>query len=70
MDYTEGHRAAQMMEKDGGHFASAIAKAYYQADSANAQRLRCAFIDLFEDYYARWEEKTKRDAERNPIPCF
>ena len=29
MDYTEGHRAAQMMEKEGGHFASSIAKAYY-----------------------------------------
>ena len=54
MDYTQGHRAAQMMEKEGGHFASALAKAYYHADSTNAQRLRCAFHELFEDYYARW----------------
>lgn len=70
MDYVEGHRAAQMMEQEGGHFASALAKAYYHADSANAQRLRCAFMDLFEAYYARWEAQTKRDAERNPFPCY
>jgi hypothetical protein len=70
MDYTEGHRAAQMMEKEGGHFASALAKAYYHADSANAQRLRNAFPDLFEPYYVRWEKQTKQDAERNPIPCY
>ena len=70
MDYTQGHRAAQMMEQEGGGFASALAKAYYLADSANAMRLRLAFFDMFEKYYERYEEETKVRASRNPIPNF
>ena len=42
--------AAHAMERDGGHFAAAIAKAYYHADQGNKARLVAAFRDLFDRY--------------------
>lgn len=70
MDYDEGHRAAQMMEKMGGGFASAIAHAYYKADSSNAMRLRLAFYEMFEQHYEMYERELKAQASRNPVPCY
>lgn len=42
--------AAHAMEREGGGFASAIATAYYRADSSNRARLVAAFQDLFARY--------------------
>lgn len=70
MDYTEGHRAAQVMERVGGSFERNLALTYYRADLTNAQRLRNAFPELFEKYYKWYEDEVKRDSERNPIQCF
>lgn len=70
MDYTQGHRAAQMMEKQGGSFERQLALAYYRADSVNAQKLRNSFPEIFEKNFALYEEETKVHASRNPIPCF
>lgn len=56
MDYPNDDQtleAAHRMEREGGHFASAIAKAYYYADSGNKSRLVSAFADLFERYTPR-----------------
>lgn len=44
------HRAAQYMERMGGGFASALAVAYYRADSDNKARIVGAWQDLFEKY--------------------
>lgn len=70
MDYTEGHRAAQVMERVGGSFERNLALTYYRADLTNAQRLRNAFPELFEKYLKWYEDEVKRDSERNPIQCF
>jgi len=40
----------EKMERFGGGFASALAKAWAQADAENRNRLRLAFGDLFESY--------------------
>lgn len=45
------HRAADLMSRQGGHFASAIAAAYFVADSQNRARLVAAFGDLFARFY-------------------
>jgi len=42
--------AAHSMERLGGSFAEAIARAYYRADAGNKARLTTAFADLFERY--------------------
>ena len=42
--------AAHRMEREGGGFASAIALAYFRADSTNKVRLVDAFGHLFERY--------------------
>ena len=47
---TWNHRAAKAMERMGGGFASALAVAYYQADSDNKARILAAWPDLFEKY--------------------
>lgn len=70
MDYTEGHNAAQVMERVGGSFERNLALTYYRADLTNAQRLRNAFPELFEKYLKWYEDEVKRDSERNPIQCF
>lgn len=46
----QNHRAAQCMERMGGGFASALAVAYYRADSDNKARIVGAWPDLFEKY--------------------
>jgi hypothetical protein len=48
MDYTQGHQAAQNMERMGGSFERQLALTYYRADSTNAKRLREAFPEIFE----------------------
>jgi hypothetical protein len=45
------HRAAHLMARQGGHFASAIAAAYFAADSQNRARLLAAFGDLFARFH-------------------
>jgi len=47
---TANHRAAVLMEKVGGGFASALALAYFRADGTNQARILGAFPDLFERY--------------------
>ena len=42
--------AAELMQRMGGAFASAIADAFFVADSYNTQRLLIAFPDLFTRY--------------------
>lgn len=55
MSDQELHRAAQNMERYGGGFATAIAKAFYVADTGNRRLLLGAFGHLFEEYAsARW----------------
>lgn len=46
----QNHRAARYMERMGGGFASALAVAYYRADSDNKARIVGAWPDLFEKY--------------------
>ena len=41
---------AYNMEERGGHFVTALARAYYAADSYNRRRLVEAFQDIFEEY--------------------
>lgn len=50
MSDDELHTAARKMEAHGGHFAAAIAEAYFRADSTNRQKLLNAFADLFSSY--------------------
>ena len=45
-------RAAFNMEQNGGHFAKALAKAFYVADSGNRRRILEAFGHMFVDYSA------------------
>jgi hypothetical protein len=51
-DMTESQlfQAAHRMEGEGGGFASAIAQAYFRADSHNAKLLVNAFGHLFERF--------------------
>jgi 2-oxo-4-hydroxy-4-carboxy--5-ureidoimidazoline (OHCU) decarboxylase len=43
-------RAVQLMDRMGGGFASALAVAFYRADSDNRARILAAWPDLFEKY--------------------
>ena len=63
MDYTEGHNAAQVMERVGGSFERNLALTYYRADSTNAQRLRNAFPEIFQKYLD-WDKETIAQAEQ------
>lgn len=49
--------AAISMQRDGGSFASAIAKAYFHADSTNRETLLKAFGELFERHVNYMERK-------------
>ncbi len=49
------YTACRRMETMGGHFAEAIAKAFYAADSTNRAKLVAAFEDMFRRY-AHWGE--------------
>ena len=46
----QNHRAARLMQKLGGGFASALAVAYFHADADNQARILAAWPDLFERY--------------------
>lgn len=50
--------ACQQMEKEGGHFITHLAKAYYHADGTNVAKLKRAveleFDNYFRDYHQRW----------------
>lgn len=50
MSESDLYAAAYQMEAMGGGFASAIATAFFRADSVNKQRLIQAFPELFEKY--------------------
>lgn len=54
MNYDDAHKAAQNMERMGGHFEKAIAKAFYFADGDNSRRLREAFPHIFEKNLELW----------------
>jgi len=60
---TWNHRAAQLMEKIGGGFASALALAYFRADGTNQARILGAFGDLFELYRNRAFEELAREEQ-------
>ena len=55
MQWAADCRAAHRMRKEGGHFAAAIADAYFAADSRNKDRLLSTFRDIF-DRFATPEE--------------
>lgn len=44
------YNAAHKMQAMGGGFASALAEAFFRADSHNKQRILLAFGDMFERY--------------------
>jgi len=52
MDHDTATRAAHNMQSHGGGFASALAEAFFRADSHNRARILGAFGDLF-DQFAR-----------------
>ena len=51
MTADELHRAATLMQKQGGGFAEAIALAFFRADSRNQEKLVRAFVELFERHH-------------------
>jgi hypothetical protein len=53
-------RAAELMDRIGGGFASSIAQAFYRADASNRARLVAAFPHLFD----RYRDMARADVER------
>jgi len=53
MDHDTATRAAHNMHDNGGGFASALATAFFRADSHNRARILSAFGDLFERFAPR-----------------
>jgi len=65
---TWNQRAAQLMEKMGGGFASALALAYFRADGTNQARILGAFGDLFDLYRNRaFEQLELEDQARQAL---
>ena len=65
LDHDMRLQAARCMENEGGSFAGHIARAYYVADSTNAEALLTAFDGLFLKFYAehcRNERRKEREA--------
>ena len=58
---TWNQRAAQLMEKMGGGFASALALAYFRADGTNQALILDAFANLFEVYRNRAFEQLENE---------
>lgn len=54
------HRAAALMQKLGGGFASALGLAYHRADSRNQARILGAFPELFERHRRMVSEELER----------
>ena len=52
LDHDMRLQAARCMENEGGSFAGHIARAYYVADTQNAEALLRAFDNLFVKFYA------------------
>ena len=52
LDHDMRIQAAKCMENEGGSFAGHIARAYYVADSTNAEKLLTTFDMLFLKFYA------------------
>ena len=52
LDHDMRLQAARCMENEGGSFAGHIARAYYVADTQNAEALLKAFDNLFVKFYA------------------
>ena len=60
-------QAAKCMETEGGSFAGHIARAFYVADTQNAEALLTAFDGLFIKFYAehcRNERRKEREASK------
>jgi hypothetical protein len=60
-------KAARCMENEGGSFAGHIARAFYVADSHNAETLIRAFEGLFMKFYVehlRNESMKEREASK------
>jgi len=55
------HRAAALMQKHGGGFASALALAYHRADSGNQAKILGAFEHLFERYRRMVSEELEKE---------
>tara|TARA_R110000822_G_scaffold17335_3_gene58482 strand:- start:3271 stop:3537 length:267 start_codon:yes stop_codon:yes gene_type:complete len=51
LDHDMRLQAARCMEKEGGSFAGHIARAFYVADTQNAEALLKAFDNLFCKFY-------------------
>jgi len=60
---TWNQRAAQLMEKIGGGFASALALAYFRADGTNQALILDAFANLFEVYRNRAFEQLENEEQ-------
>ena len=58
-------QAAKCMENEGGGFAGHIARAFYVADTQNAEALLTAFDDMFVKFYKehRRNEITKGEGK-------
>jgi len=56
------HRAAALMQKHGGGFASALGLAYHRADSGNQARILGAFAELFERYRRMVSEELENES--------
>ena len=52
LDHDMRLQAARCMEREGGSFAGHIARAFYVADTQNAEALLTAFDMLFLKFYA------------------
>ncbi len=50
MDHDTATRAAHQMQSSGGAFSSALAEAFFRADSHNRAKILGAFGDLFERF--------------------
>ena len=57
-------RAAFNMEQNGGHFAAALARAFYAADSGNRRRILEAFGHMFVDYYLPFDIRQTYNEQR------
>jgi len=55
------HRAAALMQKHGGGFASALGLAYHRADSGNQARILGAFGHLFKRYRRMVSEELEKE---------
>ena len=67
LDHDMWLKAARCMENEGGGFAGHIARAFYAADSHNAETLIRAFEGLFMKFYVehlRNESMKEREASK------